>query len=97
MGVTWPVSPKRMVLASYAPSKWLDRAGSEKRSQVLSRATGDRTDLDADLSSLIGALSVLIVTANTSCEPAPHRPAAGRSGNNTTDLGVSPAGKPGTR
>ena len=30
-------------------------------------------------------------------EPAPHRPSAGRSGNNTTDLGVSPAGKPSTR
>ena len=34
---------------------------------------------------------------HTSREPAPHRPSAGRSGNNTTDLGVSPAGKPGTR
>ena len=33
MGVTWPVSSKRMVLASYAPSKWLDRAGSEKRAR----------------------------------------------------------------
>ena len=34
---------------------------------------------------------------HTSREPAPQRPSAGRSGNNATDLGVSLAGKPGTR
>ena len=55
MGVTWPVSSKRRLgtadrVGEVYRGRWSRRAGSEKRAQVLRRATGNRTDLDADLS-----------------------------------------------
>ena len=60
----------------------------------------DRTGQSESSELASQGLSIIVAKAgrprHTSREPAPHRPSAGRSGNNTTDLGVSSAGIPGT-